>query len=743
MPSSISAEQYEANTALSKEETTLRLALATGGILLALALAVFILRLHRLTELPPGLHNDEGAHGINALQVLQGEHAAFFPDNNGREGLIVYAIALAVSFLGRTALAIRAPTALASAATVFAVFWLGWRLFGLDEDSGRATPWRGLLIGGVGAGLLAVSFGQTVLGRTAFRGNFLPLLLSLCFALLWLGWRQRSLWQVTLAGVCAGLLPYTYIPARFTPLLFIFFGLSFLPSWISSQKSADIGETATLSHVKTFRRVGPLRPNLKTVGLFAGVAMLVAAPILIHFALHTDHFFLRSEQTMVFDPERNQGNPLGTFLNNVWGYLLAFGFRGDPLWRHNFSGKPMLNPGEAIFFWIGAGMAVWRWQRRPAYRLLLLWLGVLFLPAMLARESASVPPNTLRIIGAAPAVYLLVAVGVWESFQYLRARYVRQKETKAALTLAVVVAVLILAQGVLTYRSYFQKWAAAPEIQRAYEAEWPDLIQMVQAHSSEESVVYLIPGYLRQYNFDFLYQGNVPSHLVHTATPNFTHKIESTLAATENLSTIKVVDWDVDVIWKGNETELLAVLLSKYGRYLGTEDYDILQVHNYADLSFDHPWTFYEYMEPRTVNYDGGISLQGLALGRGEEQLSSQQPLIVEEERAFWLVLKWETAPDLHIDYAISLRLHDAEGRAVYHKDEVLWKADHTKTGIGGPSELFDTPFQVDIPADLLPGEYELRLIVYDEESLKPTVELGVWEPEVALARLRLEELQK
>ena len=188
-------------------------------VLLLLALAVVALRLYRLAELPPGLHIDEGAHGINALQVLQGQHAVFFPDNNGREGLNVYAIALAVSFLGRTALAIRLPTALASAATVFAVFWLGWLLFGRDEDSGRATPWRGLLIASVGASLLAVSVGQTILGRTAFRGNYLPLLLTLCLALLWRAWRKRSLWQAALAGVCAGLLPYTYIPARFTPLL--------------------------------------------------------------------------------------------------------------------------------------------------------------------------------------------------------------------------------------------------------------------------------------------------------------------------------------------------------------------------------------------------------------------------------------------------------------------------------------------------------------------------------------------
>ena len=686
---------------------------------------------------------DEAAHGVNALQVLQGEHAAFFPDNNGREGLIVYAISAAISFLGRTELAIRLPTALASAATVFAVFWLGWLLFGRDEESGRATPWRGLLIGSVGAGLLAVSVGQTVLGRTAFRGNFLPLLLTLCLALLWCGWRQRSLWQAALAGVCAGLLPYTYIPGRFTPLLFVLFGLSFLPALIRSQERVDKGKPGSLAHhfsqYKSFLLTGPLRQNLPVVAVFVGVAVLVAAPIVIHFMLHPDHFFLRSEQTLVFDAERNRGSPLGTFLSNVWGYLLGFGFRGDPIWRHNFSGQPMLNPLEALLFWLGAGMAVSRWQRRPAYRLLLLWPVVLFLPAILARESASVPPNTLRIIGAAPAIYLLVAIGAWEAFDFFKARFLRGAATKVSITLALVVAGLILVQGALAYRAYFQRWAVAPEVQRAYEAEWKDLFQMAEALPPDTNVVYLIPGYLNHYSFEFLYQGELPIHLIHSASPDFAHRVESILAATQDLSAAKVVDWSIKVIWKGNETELLSVLLSKYGQYLGTEEFDELQIHNYAEFSFDTPWVFYDYLEPREVNFDGGISLQSLALGQGKEQQTAQQPLVLGKERAFWLALQWQTAPDLSIDYAISLRLHDAEGHSVYNKDEVLWRADHTNTSSEGESEPFVTPFQVELPADLPSGDYELRLIVYDAESLKPTVVLEVWEPEVTLAHLRLE----
>ena len=120
-----------------------RLTLAAVGILCFLTLAVSIMRLHRLSELPPGLHHDEGTHGVNALQVMRGEHAAFFPENNGREGMIVYAIALATSFLGRTALAVRLPTALVSAGTVFVLFWPGLDALWAGRGKRPAHPLAG------------------------------------------------------------------------------------------------------------------------------------------------------------------------------------------------------------------------------------------------------------------------------------------------------------------------------------------------------------------------------------------------------------------------------------------------------------------------------------------------------------------------------------------------------------------------------------------------------------------------
>ena len=736
MSETMPADQSSASmTGSAKAERRL---LVAGGILVALALAVAMLRFYRLSELGPGLLHDEASNSLDALRVLDGEHAVFFPEKSyGREAMVVYAIALAISFLGRTLLAARLPIALASAGTVFFVFWLGQILFGQDEESGRATPWRGLLVGGVGAALMAVSVSQTIQGRIALRVIFLPFVLSLCLALFWWGWRQRfrgggAWWRIALAGVCAGLLPYTYFPARLTPFLFLFFGLSFVRPFGSV----------------TWKRV---RAELPWLGLFLGVAGLVAAPILVHFALHPDHLFIRSSQILASQPDQS----LRAFLVNAWKHLLAFGFRGDPNWRLNFAGQPLLNPWEAFFFWLGVGMAVWRWQRRPAYRLLLLWLGVLILPAMLALDSAS--PNTLRMIGAAPAFYLLIGVGMWEAFQFFKERCLalpwraslifQENETKAAIAVGAVVGGLILVQGVSAYHTYFQKWAAAPEVNEYYDIEWTELARTLNAQPSDTDMVYLVPGSQWSHSFEYLYVGSAPAHVIptHTIHPNLLNlpkNIESALAAMENLTTVKVVEWNT--AGRGIEDEVVPFdfLLSKYGRYVGSDEFPGFRVHNYVDISLARPWTFYEYLEPLTVHYDGGVSLLGLALGQGEEQLASQQLFSLGEDRSLWMGLQWQTSPGLDIDYAISLRLYNAGGEGFYQEDAVLRKPNLAPTSLWSADDIVDTLFHFEFPADLQAGDYELRLIVYNTETLIPTVETGVWEPETLLARLRLAEVK-
>ena len=642
-------------------------------------------------------------------------------------------------------LALRLPTALASSATVFVVFCLGRMLFGRDED-GLSTPWRGLVIGGVGAGLLVVSTNQTIIGRMAFRANYLPLILSLCLAFLWWGWKQRILWKIALAGLFAGLLHYTYVAARITPLLFVCLGLSSMPDFFRTE------EVGKKDQSRLSLLLSRLRTDLPLIGTFAGVSLLVAAPIYFYLALNPQDFSTRIDQLWLF--RDGPQNYLAALFVNLWDHLLVFGFRGDPAWRRNFASQPMLNPVEAVFFWSGVGISVWRWKQCSACRLLLLWLGVLFLPAVLARD---IVPHTIRMIGASQAIYMLVAFGIWEVSQLVWGRLgalkLPQKQTlfmsgvRARWAMGVLLCAMVMIQGVTTFRTYFQEWAIAPELNGEYEVEWTDLTKFLNEQPPYADTVFLVPDgqrhlqlqeVYRSYTFDYLYQGTTPVHLFHTAMPNLARKIEFTLAAMENPSTIKVVEWDLNDVWSGDENDRFAFLLGKYGRYLGSKDHGSFQLHSYTDILLDRPWTFYDHLEPLKVTYDGGIELLGFALEYGADQLPNQKLYNLGESRTLWVALQWHTAPELAIDYGISLRLHDSEGVGVYQEDAVLWKPHHTYTGNRGPSELFDTLTQVKLPADLPPGDYELRLIVYDAETLKPTVELGVWVPEVGLARLRL-----
>lgn len=152
-------------------------------------------------------------------------------------------------------------------------------------------------------------------------------------------------------------------------------------------------------------------------------------------------------------------------------------------------------------------------------------------------------------------------------------------------------------------------------------------------------------------------------------------------------------------------------------------------------------WTHYQQLEPLVVSYDSGISLVGVALGKGEAQFSTKQVISVPEDRSMWAALQWEDAVDSETAYATSLRLHavDSEGSWVFQEDTSLWKPAAPTGANRAPHITVDTVVRLAFPSELPAGEYELRLVLYDAETLQTVVQEGTWEPELILARLRLD----
>ena len=265
------------------------------------------------------------------------------------------------------------------------------------------------------------------------------------------------------------------------------------------------------------------------------------------------------------------------------------------------------------------------------------------------------------------------------------------------------------------------------------------MARALSAQPASDDSVYLIPGFSnrRSVKYHLLSKGIAPALMTTLDAPNLAKDVQSMLATMTNLSMVKVVEWKTESRWIDDDAGPLSFLLTKYGHYLSSDEFDDFQVHNYVDISFERPWIFYEQLEPLSVNYDGGITLQGLAFGHDAEQLSFGQLLNLGPKRSLWGVLQWQTDPGLNIDYAISLRLYNSKGERAFQEDAVLWNPRHNPTSHWSANEPVSTMTLLHFPADLQPDDYELRLVVYDFHTQTPTVQQEVWQAETVLARLQ------
>ncbi|MDE0198045.1 MAG: DUF2142 domain-containing protein [Caldilineaceae bacterium] len=152
-------------------------------------------------------------------------------------------------------------------------------------------------------------------------------------------------------------------------------------------------------------------------------------------------------------------------------------------------------------------------------------------------------------------------------------------------------------------------------------------------------------------------------------------------------------------------------------------------------------WTHYHQLESMAVGYDSGMSLVGVALGQGEVQLSTEGLIEIERDRPVWVALQWRELVESETVYATSLRLYatETDGSWVFQEDSDLWKPEGAPYVKRAPEATIDSLVRLTFPWVIPAGEYELRLLLYDADSLETVVLDGTWEPELTLARIRLD----
>lgn len=398
------------------------LPLAVGLLLVA---AFF--RTWDLTTNPPGLHPDELINTRLSEQLRQGDVAVIYDDvEPAREGLYYAVLAASTTATGRGLMLWRLPSVWLAMLSLSVATLLARRLYG------RRVALMAL-------GLMAVSFWAVWMGRTVQHVALMPL--ATCFVLYTFARAftsphktESSLW-FTVGGLALGLSLYVHATAWTLLALFL---------------------------VYVVYRAAVNRPEIRRHRANIWYALLLTLTIDVPLIIYT----VRYPGTRELLPLARQPGLIAEIPERLLSALSALVLQGDMLPAQNLPGRPVLGPVVGALFVLGIGVALARWRRAP-YGLALLWLLIGLLPA--AFHSRRADFEFMAVI--LPVVFAFPALGLRAVVQVARERLRGRPRQAGVALVGAIVAALIVANAIWTYRDYFLIWPAREDVRLAYQSE--------------------------------------------------------------------------------------------------------------------------------------------------------------------------------------------------------------------------------------------------------------------------------
>jgi len=423
-------------------------------LILLLALAAF-LRLHRLSEVPPGIHDDEIINVQIADQLRAGvPFSIFYEAGEGREGLYHPLLVVSRTLTARVPYWYRLPSVVCSLLTILLVHQLSRRWFG---------PWVAL----VTAGGLALTFWPVHLGREALRVvTFPPLAAGMALAF-WRGLERpahgkRATYWFVLAGLLLGLVQYTYLGAHVLPLFILLF----------------------VAYLAFFHRAR-LHLHWRELVLFLAIGTLIAAPLTTYIGVHWEQ---QERITRLSEPLRALLNgDLRPVFSSGAATLGMFVWQGDPQPHYNLPGRPVFEPGGGILFLGGVLIALFN-LRHPAILFCLLWMVTTIGPGMLTQPA----PHFVRTAGALVTTFV---------FPGLAVRWIEKRlGSKGRIGLAATLVLLAIANFGLTFRDYFHRWPELDDVRGFRHAGLAEVAHYLD-HAPETTPVAACTSFLNERHF--------------------------------------------------------------------------------------------------------------------------------------------------------------------------------------------------------------------------------------------------
>jgi len=404
-------------------------------------------RLWQLDKIPPWLFPDVAMNGNDAWETLKNVNfKVFYPENNGREGLMIWLIVFSFLIFGVSVWSIKIVAAIFGTLTVLGLYLLTKELFNNNQNN------RAIAL--LSSFFLAISFWHTNFSRLGFRAILLPFVLVFSFYFLFKGFNSlqknnQHFYQTSLkflgAGLFFGLGFYTYTSFRMAVLILPFI---FIPYWFVSKKENLQKEF----FLHTFS--------------FLLIVFIVALPLGIYFLSHPQDFIGRATPISIFAKE----NPLKEFAKSLILHLAMFNVYGDPNFRHNLAGSPMIFWPIGILFLFGLFYATYQLIKNFKiqqinilnfwlFLFLISWWFIMLLPGILTYEGI---PHALRTIGVIPPVFILSGLAGYKIYQLFNQNTINKK-------LLIFTCFLFLASLLFSeYNKYFNLWAKNEKIDEAF-----------------------------------------------------------------------------------------------------------------------------------------------------------------------------------------------------------------------------------------------------------------------------------
>lgn len=387
------------------------------GVLFLLFLSFFLV-FYKSAQIPKYLAFDEIEFTKLALSLDNKPYTPYSLLATGHSTLYFYILLLSLKTFGTTVFALRLPAAIFGVLSVIVFYLILKKVF---QENKNITVKRYLPFIITFVFLTCRWFIN--FSRFSFEPAFLLFLELTSIYFLLKSFRTFKWNSLVLSGTFAGLAFNSYTPGRIFVLLPLFF-LLVHSSWSTTRNRAS---------------------NLKKLLYFIIPFLLIITPLIYQLSIIKDPridqlFFWRNHEMTI------QEKVNGTW-QNITSLTSMFFFKGDMNGRHNYPGKPALNPIMAGLFILGLILSLKKWQDKDNQLFLIYFLISMF-PSLAIYPWEN--PSMLRTFTVIPSVVYFIGIGLTNILTFI-------KNSKHFNNLGlIVISLLVFFSSIYELRTYFK-----------------------------------------------------------------------------------------------------------------------------------------------------------------------------------------------------------------------------------------------------------------------------------------------